>query len=106
MMTEYPAGHLVVGIVDGESAAQPARLVSQLLERSKVRGDYAVEAMTKDSVPLVQSVFAEEEDADQFAEAVGAEAIRQHPSWATQRTFRLDSDLCEEISSALKNKPA
>jgi hypothetical protein len=103
MMTEYPAGHLVVGIVDGESAVQPASLVSQLLERSKVKGDYAVEAVTKDNVPLVQSVFAKEEDADKFAEAIGADVISWHPAWATQRTFRLDSDLCEEISSALKS---
>jgi hypothetical protein len=103
MTTEHPAGHLVVGIVDGESAAQPASLVSQLLQRSKIKGDYAVEAVTKDSVPQVQSVFAEEEDADQFAKAIGAELVGRHPGWATQRTFRLDSDLCEEISSALKS---
>ena len=103
MMTEYPAGHLVVGIVDGESAVQPASLVSQLLERSKVKGDYAVEAVTKDNVPLVQSVFAKEEDADKFAEAIGADVVSRHPAWATQRTFRLDSELCEEISSALKS---
>ena len=103
MMTEHPAGHLVVGIVDGESAAQPASLVSQLLERSKVRGDYAVEAVTKDRVPLVQSLFAEEEDANHFAQAIGAEPVGLHPGWATQRTFRLDSELGDEITSALKS---
>ena len=102
MMTEHPAGHLVVGIVDGESASQPASLVSQLLARSKVKGDYAVEVVTKDSVPVVQSVFAEEEDANHFAKAIGAKVVGRHPGWATQRTFRLDSELCEEISSALK----
>ena len=102
MMTEHPAGHLVVGIVDGKSASQPASLVSQLLARSKVKGDYAVEVVTKDSVPVVQSVFAKEEDADHFAEAIGAEVVGRHPGWATQRTFRLGSELCEEISSALK----
>jgi hypothetical protein len=101
MMENHPARHLVVGIVDGESAAQPARLVSQLLDRSKVKGDYAVEPVTKDSVPLVQSVFAEEEDADHFAEAIGAEVVAPSPGWATQRAFRLGSELCEEISSAL-----
>jgi len=92
-----------VGIVDGQSAAHPASLVSQLLQRSKIKGDYAVEAVTKDSVPQVQSVFAEEEDADQFAKAIGAEIVGRHLDWATQRTFRLDSALCEEISSALKS---
>ena len=102
MMTEHSARHLVVGIVDGESASQPASLVSQLLARSKVKGDYAVEVVTKDSVPEVQSVFAEEEDANHFAKAIGAQVVGQHSGWATQRTFRLDSELCEEISSALK----
>ena len=86
----------------GASASQPASLVSQLLARSKVKGDYAVEVVTKDSVPVVQSVFAKEEDADHFAEAIGAEVVGRHPGWATQRTFRLGSELCEEISSALK----
>jgi hypothetical protein len=103
MITEHPAGHLVVGIVDGKSAVRPASLISELLEKSKVKGDYAVEAVTKDSLSVVQSVFAKEEDADKFAEAVGADEISRHPSWATHRTFRLDSDLCEEISSALKS---
>ena len=103
MITEHPAGHRVVGFVAGESAVQPASLVSQLLERSKVKGDYAVEAVTQDSVPLVESVFAKEDDANKFAEAVGAEVVSRHPAWATQRTFRLDSDLCREISSALKS---
>ena len=102
MMTDHPAGHLVVGIVDGKSASQPASLVSRLLARSKVKGAYAVEVVTKDSVPEVQSVFAEEEDASHFAEAIGAEVIGRHAGWATQRAFRLDSELCEEISSALK----
>lgn len=103
MMTEHPAGHLVVGILDGESASQPTSLVSQLLARSKVKGNYAVEVVTKDSVPEVQSVFAEEEDANNFAEAIGAKVVGRHPGWATQRTFRLDSELCEEIFSALKS---
>ena len=85
MMTEHPAGHLVVGIVDGKSASQPASLVSQLLARSKVKGDYAVEVVTKDSVPVVQSVFAKEEDADHFAEAIGAEVVGRHPGWAHPR---------------------
>jgi hypothetical protein len=102
MMTEHPAGHLVVGIVDGKRASQPASLVSQLLARSKVKGDHAVDVVTKDRVPEVQSVFAKEEDAVQFAKAIGAEVVSRHPRWATQRTFRLDSELCEEISAALK----
>jgi hypothetical protein len=102
MMTEHPAGHLVVGIVDGKSASQPASLVSQLLAKSKVKGAYAVEVVKKDSVPEVQSVFAEEDDANRFAKAIGAEGVGRHPGWATQRTFRLDTELCEEISSALK----
>jgi hypothetical protein len=80
----------------------PASLVSQLIERSKVKGDYAVEAMTQDSVPLVESVFAKEDDANKFAEAVGAKpVVGTQPG--LQRTFRLDSDLCEETSSALKS---
>ena len=103
MMTEHPAGHLVVGIVDGESAVQSASLVSQLLQRSKVKGDYAVEAVTQDSVPLVQSVFAKEEDAEKFAEAIGADVMSRHPAWATRRTFRLDCGLREEISSVLES---
>ena len=102
MITEYPAGHLVVGIVDVEDAARPARLINELLDKSKVKGDYAVEVVTKDSVPLIQSVFAKAEDADRFAEAIGADLIPRHPAWATQRTFLLDGDLCEEISLALK----
>jgi hypothetical protein len=73
-----------------------------LLARSKVKGAYAVEVVKKDSVPEVQSVFAKEEDANHFAKAIGAEVVGRHPGWATQRTFRLDSELCEEISSALK----
>jgi hypothetical protein len=102
MMTEHPASHLVVGIVDGESASQPASLVSQLLARSKVKGDYAVEVVTKDRVREVQSVFAKEEDANRFAKAIGAEVIGRHPGWTSQRAFYLDSELCEKISSALK----
>ena len=103
MMTEHPAGHLVVGIVDGKSASQPASLVSQLLARSKVKGDYAVEVVTKDSVPVgpVRSLQKRKTRAH-FAEAIGAEVVGRHPGWATQRTFRLGSELCEEISSALK----
>ena len=104
-MTEHPASHLVVGIVDGESASQPASLVSQLLARSKVKGDYAVEVVTKDRVREVQSVFAKEEDANRFAKAIGAEVIEvtgRHPGWTSQRAFYLDSELCEKISSALK----
>jgi hypothetical protein len=63
---------------------------------------WLIEATLPSGVSMSTAAGSFGPDADHFAEAIGAEVVSRHPGWATQRTFHLDSELCEEISSALK----
>ncbi len=102
MMDRHPAGHLVVGELEGPATISK-RLLEKLLKRLALSGDYSLCATKEAHGPVVQVVFARKDDADKFAEGVNAaRSARMYPGWASQRAFDLDEKVRRAVAEALR----
>jgi hypothetical protein len=104
MMQEHSAAHFVVAVVDGNPPGKPARLVTQLIERLRPTGEYAVTVLHEAAGPAVHCAFEVEDDADKLATAMHARGIGRSPGWALQRSFRLDAEVGNAIAAALAGR--
>ena len=106
MMREFPAAHVVTGLLPGEDAAAGlgrARgfLLGRLARVLPVSGMYAIAEIVERDGTHVQCALASASDAAELAEAVGANDSGCHSRWASRRTFRFDSAAAEAIERAV-----
>jgi hypothetical protein len=100
MLAKHPAGHLVVGMIEG-SAARSMDLLGKLLRRMDAKGDYSFRLINTDGY-AAHVVFERKLDADTFAISIGAAKVGKYPGWKSQRSFRLDERCREAIAGVLK----
>ena len=100
IVNKHPAGHLVVGVVDGP-AASSSRLLGKLLRRVAPRGDYSLCILKERTGPTVHVVFERKDDADKFAQGHRASAMGRYPGWASQRSFSMGKEARRAIAGAL-----
>ena len=105
MMREFPAAHVVTGLLPREDAAVGlAEGRSSLLRRLTgtlcLSGMYAIAEIVERDGTHIQCALASASDADQLAEAVGASDIGCHSRWASRRRFLFDDAAAKAMEQA------
>ena len=95
MMREFPAAHVVTGLLPREDAAVGlaegrSSLLRRLTGTIACTGMYAIAEIVERDGTHIQCALASASDADQLAEAVGANDIGCHSCWASRRRFLFD----------------
>lgn len=103
---QYPAAHLVVGIVPDEEPTGSLRrhldLMAKLTGRL-AKGHYALTINRQGQMPGIQCSLEREDDANRIGDALAAEPQSgDHPGWASQRMFQMDADKCQAITDTLE----
>jgi hypothetical protein len=104
-MVRFPAGHLVVGILDEDLSGTPRKgydALATLLRRLRPKGDYALTISRAKGRMVIHCVFENESDARRVSEALQADVIGRYPGWASQREFTLDGKTIQTIERALR----
>ena len=112
MMREFPAAHVVTGLLPREDAAVGlAEGRSSLLRRLTgtlcLSGKYAIAEIVERDGTHIQCALSSASEADQLAEAVGASDIGCHSCWASRRRFLFDDAAAKAMEQALsRHAPA
>ena len=100
MVAAHRVAHLIVGDIEGPTLTA-MKSMAKLLDGLAIEGDYAIRREAAE----VQCLFALKADADQLAEAVGAQEMERYPGWTSQRAFRLDRNTQGAIADVLEAAP-
>jgi hypothetical protein len=77
-----------------------AAKLSAVIERQKLKGDYAVGVLRGTGTPKVGCAFADEGAARVVAAIVGAKLLEPADGWASERCFTLDANTLAGIDRA------
>jgi len=101
-LVDQPAArHLVAVRLAPKAAAEPAALLTTLIEGLCPNGDFALLTRCEEDCAVTLCAFATPRDAEQLASAVGAEETDDYPEWASQRCFTLDQSTAQAIADAI-----
>ena len=104
LIAQHPHTHLVIGVVAGGTVASATKLLGGWLQRLALKGDWAV--LEGQDGNVVYSAFEGEDDANRACKAVLARTEGRYPgSWASQRSFHLDSVVRRALSASLRGEP-
>ena len=112
MMREFPAAHVVTGMLPSEDAAvglagSRSFLLGRLVRILCPSGMYAIAEIVERDGTHVQCAFASASDAAELAEAVGASDSGRYSHWASRRKFLFDDAASKAIEGALsRHAPA
>jgi hypothetical protein len=102
-LVDQPAArHLVAVRLAPKAAAEPAALLTTLIEGLCPNGDFALLTRCEEDCAVTLCAFATPRDAEQLASAVGAEETDDYPEWASQRCFTLDESAAQAITDAIE----
>jgi hypothetical protein len=98
----HPRPHLVVGWTRGGRLWRHNNLL-QWIAAQRLFGEYSCK---RDYEPkrgryVILLVFEKKADAQKLAVALKAKEVSNYPGFASQREFRVGSDLLEKLSAAL-----
>jgi hypothetical protein len=100
-MVRFPAGHLIMGILDEDLSGAPRKgfdALAKLLRRLRFKGDYALTISRVKGRVEIHCAFRRQADADLFAASVQAVALDTYPGWLSQRAFTLDVATAQRIA--------
>ena len=108
MVREFPAAHVVTGLLPREDAAVGlAEGRSSLLRRLTgalcLSGMYAIAEIVERDGTHIQCALASASDADQLAEAVGASDIGCRSCWASRRRFLFDDAAAKAMGAGARS---
>jgi hypothetical protein len=99
---EPAARHLVAVRLAPKATAEPAALLTRLIEGLCPNGDFALLTRCEEDCAVTLCAFASPRDAEQLASAVGAIEADDYPEWASQRCFTLDETTAQAIGDAIE----
>jgi hypothetical protein len=102
LVDEPAARHLVAVRLAPKAAAEPAALLTMLIEGLCPNGDFALLTRCEEDCAVTLCAFTTSFDAEQLASAVGAEETDDYPEWASQRCFTLDESTAQAITDAIE----
>jgi hypothetical protein len=102
LVDEPAARHLVAVRLAPKAAAEPAALLTTLIEGLCPNGDFALLTRCGEDCAVTLCAFTTALDAEQLASAVGAEETDDYPEWASQRCFTLDESTAQTIADAIE----
>ena len=100
--------HLVVAVIalpdgppGGDELAAAQSVLTRLVKKYKLTGDYAATVVRDTGRPEAYFAFEDEADAAKLAAILKAKVTRRYPGWATQRVFRLDGAMVTALAASL-----
>ena len=100
--------HLVVAVIalpdgppGGDELAAAQSVLTRLVKKYKLTGDYAATVVRDTGRPEAYFAFEDEADAAKLAAILKAKVTRRYPGWATQRVFRLGGAVVTSLAASL-----
>src|SRR5262245_57689669 len=100
----HPWPHLLVGWTRGGLRWRNDTLL-QWVAAQRLSGEYSFKRDydTKGERYVILVAFEKKADAQELARTFGADEVTRYPGFASQRAFRIRSDLLEKLSVALSS---